>query len=178
MRMQTKATQHKTRQVQSSQDDTGQDKTKPSFSNTFVIPISTLTGPKVIERYQKQMGWVDRHNRFRHDMLALHKIWTTKRWQTRLQLELIAMAVVDTFLIVRKFIPKYATDTDEESSFRKFIVTLLSDFSQDEPQERERYVRCFQIPTGKCTVQDDPNKGKKMTKQFCCKYCKRNNVRK
>lgn len=44
MRMQTKATQHKTRQVVSSQDDTGQDKTKPSFSNTIVIPVSTLTG--------------------------------------------------------------------------------------------------------------------------------------
>jgi hypothetical protein len=41
------------------------------------------------------MGWVDRHNRFRQDILGLHRTWKTKRWQTRIQLEMIGMAVVD-----------------------------------------------------------------------------------
>ncbi len=36
--------------------------------------------PDVIAWYQSEMGFVDRHNRFRHEMLGLHEIWKTKRW--------------------------------------------------------------------------------------------------
>jgi hypothetical protein len=36
--------------------------------------------PKVISIYQNHMGWVDRHNRFRQDILGLQNIWKTKRW--------------------------------------------------------------------------------------------------
>jgi hypothetical protein len=66
-----------------------------------------ITRPKVIATYQNHMGWVDRHNCFRQDILGLHVIWKTKRWQTHVQIEIIAMALVDALLIARKFIPKW-----------------------------------------------------------------------
>ncbi len=35
--------------------------------------------PRVIEDYQKNMGYVDRHNRFRQNILGLAKLWRTKK---------------------------------------------------------------------------------------------------
>jgi hypothetical protein len=53
--------------------------------------------PKVIEDYQKNMGYIDRHNRFRQNILGLAKVWRTKKWQVRVLLEIFGMAVVDSF---------------------------------------------------------------------------------
>jgi hypothetical protein len=66
--------------------------------------------PDVIARYQSNMGFVDRHNRFRHEMLGLLEIWKTKRRHTRLQIEMISIAVIDTFLLAHKLMPRYAVD--------------------------------------------------------------------
>jgi hypothetical protein len=46
---------------------------------------------KIIGEYHAHMGWVDRHNRFtsREDILGLHNIWKTKRWKTRMQIEIL-----------------------------------------------------------------------------------------
>jgi hypothetical protein len=60
-----------------------------------------ITHPKVIATYHNHMGWGDRHNRLRQDILGLHVIWETKRWRTRVQIEIFAMALVDAFLIAR-----------------------------------------------------------------------------
>jgi hypothetical protein len=50
------------------------------------------------------MGYIDRHNRFRQNILGLAKVWRTKKWQVRMVLEIFGMAVVDSFLLARKFI--------------------------------------------------------------------------
>ena len=52
--------------------------------------------PAVIAEHQAEMGWVDRHNRFRQAMLSLQGTWKTKRWQTRMQLEVFAIALVES----------------------------------------------------------------------------------
>jgi hypothetical protein len=66
----------------------------------------------VIEDYQKNMGYVDRHNRFRQNLLGLHKIWRTKKWQVRVILDLFGIALVDSFLLARKFIPRWTEAED------------------------------------------------------------------
>jgi hypothetical protein len=52
------------------------------------------------------MGHVDRHNFYRQGILKLHTTWKTKRWQTRIQLEIIALALVDAFLAAKKLLPR------------------------------------------------------------------------
>jgi hypothetical protein len=118
------------------------------------------------------MGFVDRHNRYRHEVLGLHSIWKTKRWQTRFQIEMLSIAVIDTYLLARKFMPKYAlNDSDEHSSFWKFTRDLITQLTRDRPPDDEVSARCFQVATGKCVVQEGPNKGKRLSKQYCCHYC-------
>jgi hypothetical protein len=68
---------------------------------------------------------VDRHNRFRQDILGLQNIWKTERWQTRVQIDLFAMALVDAFLIARKFLPRWKLVDESESSFFRFLRELL-----------------------------------------------------
>ena len=63
--------------------------------------------PRVIEDYQKNMGYVDRHNRFRQNILGMAKLWRTKKWQVRVILEVFGMALVDSFLLARKFVPRW-----------------------------------------------------------------------
>ena len=105
-------------------------------------------------------------------MLGLHEIWKTKRWQTRIQIEMISIAVIDTFLLARKFMPRYMDDAnDETSAFWKFTRDLIVQLTRDRPPEDETSSRCFQVATGKYVVQDGPNKGKKFSKQYCCHYC-------
>jgi hypothetical protein len=69
------------------------------------------------------MGWVDRHNRFRQDILGLHNIWKTKRWQTRVQIELMAMALVDAFL--RELLPKKSLTNPNRLSSDSFVNCFL-----------------------------------------------------
>ena len=73
--------------------------------------------PRIVQTYQEEMGWVDRHNRFRQDMLQLNKCWTTKRWQTRIQTEVLATSMVDAFLLARKFLPRWQNAEDSKSIF-------------------------------------------------------------
>jgi hypothetical protein len=37
-----------------------------------------INSPQIIANCQHEMGWVDRHNRYRQGILGLHKIWKTK----------------------------------------------------------------------------------------------------
>ncbi len=63
--------------------------------------------PHIIAKYQSEMGYVDRHNQFRQGYLKLAKIWKTHRWQTRIQLELLGVTMVDAFLACRAQMPKW-----------------------------------------------------------------------
>ncbi len=123
-----------------------------------------INRPKVLVTYQHRMGWVDRHNRFRQDILGLHVIWKTKRWQTRVQIELFGMALVDAFLVARKFIPKWRHVDDLESSFFCFLRELLPIIADNNEDLAARQVRskCSQILIGKSWSKKDPKKDKNM----------------
>ena len=53
--------------------------------------------PACIAKYNQEMGAVDRHNFYRQGVLRLHMAWRTKTWQTRIQMEIVALALVDFF---------------------------------------------------------------------------------
>ncbi len=65
----------------------------------------------------KKMGYIDRHNRFRQNILGLAKVWRTKKWQVRVILEIFGMAVVDSFLLARKFIPRWQNANTDDGVF-------------------------------------------------------------
>ncbi len=54
--------------------------------------LKEIPRPDIIAKYQVEMRYVDRHNNFRQGTLKLAKTWKTKRWQTRIQLELLGMS--------------------------------------------------------------------------------------
>ena len=75
------------------------------------------------------MGWVDRHNRYRQGILGLHSIWKTKRWQTRIQLELLGVTLVDSFLACLHLLPKWRDEQDDDqegSLFWKYVCVLIN----------------------------------------------------
>ena len=126
------------------------------------------------------MGWVDRHNRFRQDILGLHRTWKTKRWQTRIQLEMIGMAVVDAFLVSRHFQPQWRhSDANTESSFWLYTRNLLPQLSPIhtellQPSSSGGGSSCVQVNIGKRAIKSsktDNKIGSKYTAQKRCKYC-------
>ena len=77
--------------------------------------------------------------------------WKTKRWQTRIQLEILGLTLVDTFLACRKLLPKWQIEDDEESVFWKFVSHLIPQIDPRPRNERQREeetdptARCIQI---------------------------------
>ena len=61
-------------------------------------------------------------------MLRLHKRWRTNTWQTRIQNELIAMAVVDAYLCAAKFMPKWRSAV---ANYGSHYTSKLFDFIAD-----------------------------------------------
>ena len=129
--------------------------------------------PNVIGTYQRHMGWVDRHNRFRQDILGLHNIWKTKRWQTRVQMEILGMALVDAFLIARKFLPRWKQQEDSESTFFRFLRELLPTIadSNEAISARQLRTKCQQVLIGKRTVKVGAKIGHEYAIQGRCHYC-------
>jgi hypothetical protein len=81
--------------------------------------------PCVVEDYQKNKGYIDRHNRYRQNILGLYKLWRTKKWQVRVLLEIFGIALVDSFLLTRKFVPRWQNADDNDGVFWKYVVALL-----------------------------------------------------
>lgn len=135
--------------------------------------------PTVIANYAKEMGWVDRHNRYRQSMLGLSEVWKTKRWQSRIQLEVMGIALVDAFLLARKFMPKWRGMPDTEGVFWKFVRVLLPQLTEspnlDTSASSTAHRGCVQILIGKAVVQSGPKKGQYYAKQGRCSYCVANN---
>jgi hypothetical protein len=51
-------------------------KKRQDFDTNINYQIN-IPRPQIIAKYQHEMGWVDRHNRYRQGILGLHKIWKT-----------------------------------------------------------------------------------------------------
>jgi hypothetical protein len=87
----------------SDEGDPAQKKRQRLHGRNHRIQVPRLAA---IAKCAKEVGWVDRHNRCRQRVLGLSETWKTKRWQTRIQLEVMGIALVDAFLLARKFMPK------------------------------------------------------------------------
>jgi hypothetical protein len=97
------------------------------------------------------IGTIDRHK-------VLHKIWKIKRWQTRIQIELLATSLVDSFLACTNLLPKWRLEKEhelEDSLFWNFVCALLKQLNQTPRHERNREddlvdpsSQCFQIRLG------------------------------
>ena len=141
--------------------------------------------PHIIAKYQHEMGWVDRHNRYRQGIMGLHKIWKTKRWQTRIQIELLATSLVDSFLACTHLLPKWRQEKEheqEDSVFWNFVCALLKQLDQTPRHERNREdnivdpsSQCFQIRLGLKRVATGINKGTMRAVQGRCTSCRARN---
>jgi hypothetical protein len=133
-----------------------QHKKKQEFETNTNYKIN-IPRPHIIAKYQQEMGWVDRHNRYRQGILGLPEIWKTRRWQTRIQLELLGVTLVDSFLASLHVLPKWQMIKDEEqggSLFWKFVIVLLKQLDQAANHEtiRDEVVdlssKCVQVRLG------------------------------
>ena len=146
--------------------------------NTGTNYLKEIPRPDIIAKYQGEMGYVDRHNNFRQGTLHLAKIWKTKRWQTRIQLELLGMTLVDSYLACRKLMPKWQGLDDMDSIFWQFVYTIIGQIDSRPLIEREREgedenptQHCKHVPIGQYKVTSGTYKGSVKSKQARCKYC-------
>ena len=119
---------------------------------------------------------MDRHNQFRQGYLA--KIWKTHRWQTRIQLELLGLTMVDAFLACRAQMPKWQNLDEDRSVFSKFLHTVIGQIDSRPMSAREREgeeenptMHCKHVPLGQYRVTSGTYKGSVKSKQARCKYC-------
>jgi hypothetical protein len=151
-------------------------KRQDRYGKNFNINIPR---PAIIAKYQQEMGWVDRHNRFRQGILHLPNIWTTRRWQTRIQLEILALTLVDTFLACKKIMPKWQDEGDEEGLFWKFVAALIP---QIDPREKDELMYehdeddecaavCHMVRLGQKKTFDGKHRGEARAIQMRCTYC-------
>ena len=87
----------------------------------------TVPQPVACEIYYSTCGKVDHHNRHRQDTLKLEKKIETKSWDKRVGISLLAMTLVDTWLVYSG-----ATRTKEtQSEFYEDLATELIDNTYD-----------------------------------------------
>jgi hypothetical protein len=127
----------------------------------------------VIEDYQKNMGYVDRHNRYRQNILGLAKLWRTKKWQVRVILEVFGMALVDSFLLARKFIPRWQQADTSDGIFWKYVTALLPQVAQEYDDIRQNFSqnKCEQVLIGKTKVETGKSASRVVAKQMRCVVC-------
>ena len=124
------------------------------------------------------MGYVDRHNRFRMDILGLARVWKTKKWQSRMIVEILGMALVDCFLLARKFVPAYMSMSDTDSTFWQFVKRLLPQLHPEREGsssvEVDMRALCTQVKLPTYKVSRGKHVGRIMTQQQRCVYCVKN----
>ena len=88
-------------------------------------------------------------------------------------MEIFGMALVDAFLVARKFIPRWTNQDDSESTFFRFLRELLPTIADAHEAIEARQVRtkCNQVLIGKGTVQAGAKAGQEYAKQGRCHYC-------
>jgi hypothetical protein len=141
--------------------------------------LKEIPRPDVIAQYQNEMGYVDRHNNFRQGTLHLAKAWKTHKWQTRIQLELLGMTMVDAFLACRKHMPKWQSMEEDTSVFFKFVHVVTAQLDDRPWSEKEREGEeanpthhCKHLSLGSFKVMSGNLKGNIKRKQNRCKYCR------
>jgi len=94
--------------------------------------------PKACELYYSACGQIDRHNRCRQDDLNVEKKIGTLRWDMRLNLSLLSMCIVDTWLLYKGA----TTTTENQKLFYERLAEELIDNRYDTignaPRQRAR----------------------------------------
>jgi hypothetical protein len=82
------------------------------------------------------------------------------------------MALVDSFLLARKFVPRWQNEDDSDGIFWKYVVALLPQIaaSNDGGPTRSLY-KCEQVLIGKTKVENWTNASRVIAKQQRCVYC-------
>ena len=154
---------------------------KRQDNDTNVNFAINVPRPEVIAKYQQEMGHVDRHNFYRQGILKLHTTWKTKRWQTRIILEILAITLVDAFLAAKKLLPRWRDETDEESVFWKFVCALIPQIDPRPANMRIRedavdpVSRCVQVRLGEKKTKTRLNSGTYRAVQGRCSSCRARN---
>ena len=89
-------------------------------------------------------------------------------------METLGIALVDSFLLARKFLPRWSTQADTDSVFWRYIRVLLpqlSEHSLDHVPRTANQSACVQVLIGKSEVKDGDHVGRVYCKQRRCKYC-------
>ena len=140
--------------------------------------------PSIIAKYANNMGSVDVHNRYRQGSMALHKIWKTTTWQTRIIGELFATVAVDAFLLSQAFMPKWKpnsdSDTEKDFKFFRWLGALLERMIE-KVGENDNVARadalsnndgeCKQILIGQKRIRNGSGTRDFRTIQERCRYC-------
>ena len=72
----------------------------------------TIQQPKVTEIYYSTCGKINQHNRRRADTLMIDKKIETKQWDKRINLSILGMIFVDSFLVYKQLIDVNANEGD------------------------------------------------------------------
>lgn len=60
---------------------------------------SEFDRPHVVSFFHRTANKIDIHNRYRHEILGLTNTWKTKRWDMRVNMAILGMIFIDTFLV-------------------------------------------------------------------------------
>jgi hypothetical protein len=85
-----------------------------------------------------------------------------------------AIALVGSFLLTRKFMPKWRGQPDTEGVFWKFVrvlIPLLSSAGGSSHAKAAGHRGCQQMLIGKAQVKTGPKQGTMHAKQGRCSYC-------
>ena len=81
--------------------------------------------PEALQRFYEACGAIDQHNRHRQHLLKLEKIWSTKRWNTRVLYSImVGMVTVDAHLMSAHMLPDRNSDSKE--SMARFVAKLAA----------------------------------------------------
>ncbi len=95
-------------------------------------------------------------------------------------LEVFRMALVDSFLLARKFIPRWQITNNSDGVFWKYVTTCLPQLAQEYAGGKTTIsqYRCEQVLIGKTKVETGKNAGGVIAKQQRCAYCIKTNRQK
>ena len=98
-------------------------------------------------------------------------------WQTRIQLEILGMTMVDAFLACRSIMPKWQDADNSDSVFWKFVHVVIGQIDNRPMSEREREgeenptLHCKHVAIGQYRVHAGKYKDSLKSKQARCKFC-------
>lgn len=92
--------------------------------------------PKAAETYYETCAMIDRHNRHRQDTLGIENKLVTQSWSMRVNLTILSMIVVDTWLAYKQC---RSEQVENQKSFYTLLAEELIDNRLDAVNPRDRF---------------------------------------